>query len=90
MKTYLAILAAMMLALFSAGAMAQDQDEQMACQNDVFALCGDAVPDRDRITACLRKHWSEVSHECRAVLANYGRRHGGDRKDRRRGEVDQR
>lgn len=90
MKTYLAIPAAMITAFFFTTAIAQEQDEQMACQNDVFALCGEAIPDRDRITTCLRKRWSEVSHECRSVLANYGRRHGGDRKDRRRGDLDQR
>jgi len=90
MKTYLAIPAVMLAAFFFTTAIAQEQDEQMACQNDVFALCGEAIPDRNRITACLRKRWSEVSHECRLVLANYGRRHGGDRKDRRRGDLDQR
>jgi hypothetical protein len=87
MKTCFAILAAMMVALFFTGAIAQEQDEQQACQGDVFALCGEAVPDRGLITACLRKRWSEVSHECRSVLANYGRRHGADHKDRRRDDL---
>jgi hypothetical protein len=89
MKTYFAVVA-VLIAVFCTSAIAQDQDEQQACTSDVLALCGEAIPDRDRITICLRKRWNEVGHECRTVLASYGRRHGGDRKDRRRGDLDQR
>jgi hypothetical protein len=89
MKTCFAILAAMVIACFSMGAIAQEQDERQACKGDVFALCGEAIPDRERITVCLRKRWREVSHGCRWVLANYGRRHGGDHKVRRRGDLGQ-
>lgn len=90
MKTYLFILATTIVACFSTAAVAQEADEQEACTGDVLALCSDAIPDRGRITICLRKHWSEVSHDCRVVLANYGRRHVGDQKDRSRGDSNQR
>lgn len=52
----------------------QMQDEQQACEADVYTLCGEAIPDVDRITACLRAHWKDVSKACRKVMANYSRR----------------
>ena len=73
MKTYFPIFAALMVAFFSMSAKAQTQEEQQSCMDDVYALCGQDVPDRDRITACLRKRWREVSADCRSVMANYGR-----------------
>lgn len=63
----------------SGEANSQMQQEQQACQGDVYALCGEAIPDVERITACLRLHWKDVSHECRAVMASYGRNHNGRR-----------
>ncbi|HET7848804.1 MAG TPA: cysteine rich repeat-containing protein [Pseudolabrys sp.] len=60
-------------------AMSQEdmQAAQQVCQNDVFALCQDSVPDQTRITACLRRHFREVSAPCRDFMAHYGkhRRH---------------
>ena len=58
------------------------QTEQQACEGDVYALCGEFIPDTDRITACLRSRWKDVSPACRTVMANYGRNHNG-RRDRR-------
>ncbi len=55
------------------------QQAQQACEGDVYALCGDAIPDAERITACLRSHWKDVSHQCRAMMASYGRNHSGRR-----------
>lgn len=61
----------------------QMQQEQQACQGDVYALCGEAIPDVQRITTCLRSRWKDVSRECRAVMASYGRNHKsrGDQQD---------
>ena len=63
----------------SGEANSQMQQEQQACQSDVYALCGEAIPDVERITACLRLHWKDVSQECRAVMASYGRNHNSRR-----------
>jgi hypothetical protein len=83
MKHHILILAALTVAVVSTTAMAQDdparmQEEQQACETDVYALCDDAIPDRDRIAACLRKHWSEISRECRRVMSDHRRRHRSD------------
>lgn len=54
------------------------QVEQQACQDDVYALCGQAIPDQNRIASCLRQNWSKVSPRCRSVMASYGKRHNGN------------
>ncbi len=41
----------------------QDQ-QQAACYNDVQRLCGDVMPDVDRVTACMKTKRSEVSARC--------------------------
>lgn len=80
MKISSAVVAASMLALLATQASAQDrQQEQQACENDVYALCGEAIPDQDRIIACLKAHWAKVSHECKTIMANYSRSHRAGR-----------
>ncbi len=89
------ILAATLLAFAATGALAQmqpttqeQQDEmqqqQMACGNDVYTLCSDAIPDRDLITACLKKHWKDVSADCKSTMGKYGKHRGA----RKRGTTD--
>ncbi len=55
------------------------QVEQQACQDDVYALCGQAIPDQNRIARCLRRQWAKVSPRCRSVMASYSKRHGATR-----------
>ena len=52
---------------WSGAAAAQDaytQEEQDACTADAFRLCGDAIPDIPRITACLQARQPELSPPC--------------------------
>jgi hypothetical protein len=70
--------AALAFALLCAPANAQSNAEQagqQACGNDVFAMCGDAIPDRGRIEACLRRNFSRVSATCRHYMVSYSRTH---------------
>lgn len=53
------------------GAMAETAEEQQACMNDAFSVCGDAIPDRNRVEACLYANKNRISSACRAVLARY-------------------
>lgn len=71
MKVTLPILAALMLVFVSGQAIAQSQADQEACEGDVFDLCSEQIPDQDEIVACLRKHWSKVSKQCRRVMINH-------------------
>jgi hypothetical protein len=43
-------------------------EQQMACTPDVFRLCGEQIPDSNRIVACLRQNTSQLSRSCRAVF----------------------
>jgi len=74
MKLYPALIVSLLLGLTPAPAPGQIQDDQMSCQDDVFALCGEFIPDRDRIVSCLRHRWREVSPRCRHTMATYGQR----------------
>jgi len=43
-------------------------EQQLACTPDVWRLCGDRIPDVDRIVACLRQNTPQLSGPCRAVF----------------------
>jgi hypothetical protein len=43
-------------------------EQQMACTPDVWRLCGDQIPDVNRIVACLRQNTPQLSSNCRAVF----------------------
>jgi hypothetical protein len=43
-------------------------DQQMACTPDVWRLCSDQIPDKDRIVSCLRQNTPQLSGACRAVF----------------------
>jgi hypothetical protein len=53
---------------------ATSQEEQQACEPDVYRLCNDYVPDVDRIVACLNVNKRALSPACRAVMARPHRR----------------
>ena len=43
-------------------------EQQVACTPDVFRLCGDQIPDVNRIVACLRQNTPQLTGSCRAVF----------------------
>jgi hypothetical protein len=76
---------AAVLGLSCTQALAQSQAEgQQACGNDAFALCSDAIPDANRVAACLSKNFSRVSAPCRKYMASYGKSHKSTRHASRR------
>ena len=88
MKSHFA-LAAVLVAFIPVTALAQSQDEQQACMNDAFTVCSHAIPDRDRVAACLAQNINRISAPCRMVMARYSkqgsasaRRDRGDQGDR--------
>lgn len=70
MKSHFA-LALALVAFMSVPALAQSQEEQNACMNDAFTVCGDAIPDRDRVAACLAQNINRISVACRTVMQRY-------------------
>jgi hypothetical protein len=59
---------ALSASLFASAAYAYTPEEQQACSPDAFRLCGDAIPDVDRVTACMIRKRSELSPGCRVYF----------------------
>jgi hypothetical protein len=54
------------------GASAQGTpEEQAACQPDVMRLCGNFIPDVDRIVACLKYNEPNLNPACHDVMFPY-------------------
>jgi hypothetical protein len=68
-----AALAFAFLAFAPVAASAETQDEQNACMNDAFSICGHAIPDRERVGACLAQNINRISVGCRTVMQRYSR-----------------
>jgi hypothetical protein len=66
-------LAAAFLALAPVAVTAETQEEQQACMNDAFNICGQAIPDRDRVAACLTQNLDRISSACRTVMLRYSK-----------------
>ena len=65
------VLALVFFTLMPAAASAETPDEQNACMNDAFNICGHAIPDRDRVAACLGQNINRISVACRTVMQRY-------------------
>lgn len=85
MTKALPYIVAAVIGLSCTQALAQSQAEgQQACGNDAFALCSDAIPDANRVAACLRRNFSRVSAPCRHFMASYGKSQRASRRHHER------
>ncbi len=50
---------------------AQAQDDHYACMNDAMTVCGQYIPDRERVAHCLMANRSRVSSACRMALKRF-------------------
>ena len=66
-------LALVFFALVPAVASAETQDEQNACMGDAFSVCGHAIPDRDRVAACLAQNMNRISVGCRTLMQRHAK-----------------
>ena len=64
-------LAFICLAFAPVTANATEQDDQAACMNDAMTVCGQFIPDRERVGACLVANRSRISVACRAAVARF-------------------
>jgi hypothetical protein len=72
MKISIAIaLSALCLTLAPLGARADEQSDRAACMNDALTVCGQFVPDRDKVGACLYSNRNQISPACRTVMLRY-------------------
>jgi hypothetical protein len=52
-------------------AKADAQQDQQACMQDAQVICGQFIPDRERVAHCLIAHRRKVSPACRAALKHF-------------------
>ncbi len=66
------LLAAAVLAVAASSAFAQGrftrQQQEAACSDDAFALCGDAIPDEQKVTACMMAKRKQLSERCSPIF----------------------
>ena len=61
-----------------------DQDAREACTPDAMRLCGDFIPDEEKVRLCMIRKKAEVSEPCRRAME---RTHRAFRKKARRCRV---
>jgi hypothetical protein len=80
MKTHFAIaLVTFCVAFAPAAVRSQDsqsqypesQEDKGACMADAFAVCGQFIPDRERVASCLIANSSAVSPACREAIKRF-------------------
>ena len=59
------------LAVTPIAAEAGEQSDQLACVNDAMTICGQFIPDRERVASCLISNRSHVSAACRTALTHF-------------------
>jgi hypothetical protein len=50
---------------------AYTEEQQRLCNDDAMRLCGEYVPDVDRITACMQRQRAFLSKECKSVFGRH-------------------
>ena len=76
MQKLIAIAFGLGVIVFSAAspASAYTQEEQQACQDDAFRHCEHAIPDEQRVKACLLANMRKLSPACRRMFARERRK----------------
>jgi hypothetical protein len=70
MPIRIVVAAVLVLGLYGAnGVRAESEQDREACTPDVHSLCGEFIPDRDAIIACLKKKMRQLSPDCRRVMS---------------------
>jgi hypothetical protein len=62
------LMLAIALSFLSSAAHAYTPEQQQACTPDAFRLCGDAIPDVARVTACMIARKAQLSPGCRVFF----------------------
>ena len=53
---------------------ASRQEQSAACRGDAIRLCTLAIPNEDKITACMKKKVDQLSPRCRAMFEPAGKK----------------
>jgi hypothetical protein len=69
-KIFAATLVVGTLAAWPLGAArAESEQDREACTPEVHRLCGQYIPDRERIIACLKHNMRSLNPACRKVMS---------------------
>ena len=52
-------------------AMADPQQDQDACMQDAQTICGQFIPDRERVAHCLMANSRKISPACRVAVRHF-------------------
>ncbi|WP_321878237.1 hypothetical protein [Paraburkholderia bannensis] len=55
-------------AVASSSYAASQDDEDHACRGDAFHFCASEIPNKEKITACMKQHYAELSPPCKAMF----------------------
>ena len=58
-------------AMLAGVAAAETPEQHQACTDDAFQFCSDAMPDRERVFACLAEKRNVISPLCREGMAAF-------------------
>jgi hypothetical protein len=64
----LMLVTALSFSLLPSAGEAYTPEQQQACSDDAFRLCGPEIPDVDRVTACMVARKAELSPGCRVFF----------------------
>ena len=64
-----ALMLGAIVALPLGAARAESQEDREACTPEVHRLCGQYIPDRERIIACLKSNMRNLNSACRKVMS---------------------
>jgi hypothetical protein len=59
---------ALFFLMWPAAGWAYSGEEQQACTGDAFRLCGEEIPDVERVKACMIRKQSQLSPDCRVYF----------------------
>ena len=57
-----------LLAVSGAHAASPQNEQEKACRGDAMHFCSAEIPNKDKISACMKQHVSELSPPCRAMF----------------------
>ncbi len=47
---------------------ASQDEEDHACRSDAFHFCASEIPNKEKITTCMKQHYDELSPLCKAMF----------------------
>src|SRR5258708_6718402 len=68
-STKLLAAAALAFGMLTTGALAHTAEQEQMCTGDAMRLCGEFIPNVDRITACMIQKYSQLSDGCKSVFS---------------------